>query len=102
MHAFVAPAVVHHRHRKGITKALENGMGVLGGSNQVDVMGPLGDKFEIDFPEPLHRHFDALSHFRYFIVLAVHTGQVAPCKEHRAGAPGAGDAGFLPVVKGSS
>jgi hypothetical protein len=97
--ALIAAAVIDHRHRQWLPKALEYGMGILGRGDQVNIMGSLGDELEINFPKPFHRYFDALLHFGNLIVLAIYAGQVAARKKDGACAPGAGNAGLFPVME---
>ena len=88
--ALVAAAVVHHRHGEGLAEALVDGAGEVGGRDEVDIVRPLSDELEIDLPETRHRYFRAFSQLGDLVILAVHAGQVAPGKEDRPRAAGAG------------
>lgn len=100
--AFVAAAVVDDGDGQRVSQALEYGVCVMGGRDEVNVVGALADELLIDFFQAVDGDFYAFPHFADFVVLAVDAGEVASCEEDGAGASGSCDAGFFPVMERSS
>ena len=69
MHALIAAAVINDRHRQRLAKALEDRMGVMRRRHKIDIVRPLGNELEVDFPQPLDGDLDTLSSFGDLIVL---------------------------------
>ena len=100
LHPVVAPGVPHRRHREGILQHLAHHVGVVGGVDKVDIVGPLGDELQADLPQALHRDRPAEVLVADLLILTEHTPQGAAGEENGPGPPGAGDGGLLPHVEG--
>lgn len=74
----------------------------LAGGDKVDVVGPLRLKVEEDLGQMLHRDLFAQPLGADGVVLAEAALQGAAGEKHRAAAPCAADAGFLPEVEGGA
>ena len=102
LHPFVAAAVVDQRHGElGLQRREDPGQEV-GGCDEVDVVGALGDQLLKDGAETLGGHILAEALRRDGVILAVDAAQGAAGEKHRAGAVGAGDRRLLPVVEGGA
>lgn len=99
MDAFIAAAVIYHRYGKRFSQTLKNGMGKMGRCYKVDIVRAPVDEFTVNFRQPLHGYFYPPAQFRYFIILAIDTGQVAPRKENRSRASRSADTRFFPMMK---
>jgi hypothetical protein len=75
---------------------------VVGCGDQVDVVGPLVLKVKEDGRKPLDAYFFAKSLVADHMVLAEAAAQGASAEKYGPAAAASADAGFLPVVKGSS
>ena len=99
MNAFITAAVVHHRHGKWFSQTLKNGMGKMGRCHKIDIMRAPANELTVNFRQPLHRYFYPPAQFGYFIILAVHAGQIAPCKENCPRATRSADTRFFPMME---
>ena len=99
MDAFITAAVVHHRYGKRFSQTLKNGMGKMGRRHKVDIVRSPGNKLTVNFRQPLHGYFYPPPQFGYFIILAVHAGQIAPRKENRSRASRSADARLFPMME---
>ena len=75
-------------------------MGIVGGVDEVDVVGALGDEILTDLPQALHGDSFSKILMADLLVLTEHTAKTAAGKKHRSRSPCAGDGGFLPLVEG--
>ena len=62
---------------RGLLQYLAHHMGVVGGVDKVDVMGPLGDELQADLPQALHRNRPAEVLMADLLILTEHTPQGA-------------------------
>ena len=67
----------------------------MGRRHKVDIVRAPGDEFTVNLRQPLHGYFYPPAQFGYFIILAIHAGQVAPRKK-TVPAP------LVPLIHGSS
>ena len=74
----------------------------MGCGDQIDVVGPLMRKVKEDGGKPLDAYFFAKSLAADHMVLAEAAAQGASAEKYGPAAAASADAGFLPVVKGSS
>ena len=100
LHPVIPPGVPHHRHGQGLLQRLAHRVGVVGGADEVDVVGPLSDEFTADLPQALHRDGLAEVLLTDGRVLAEHTVQGAAGEKDGPRSPDPGDRGLLPHVEG--
>ena len=100
LHPVIAPGVPHHRNREGLLQHLAHDVGVVGGVDKIDVVGPLADQLQADLPQAGDGERFSEVPVADCLVLAEHTAKRAAREEHGPGAPLTGDGGFLPVVEG--
>ena len=75
-------------------------MGIVGGGDKVDVVGPLGGQLIADPGQPLHGHRFSEVLMADFAVLAEDTSQGTAGEENRPRTPCPRDRGLLPEVEG--
>ena len=100
VHPVIAAGVPYHRHRQRLGQQPGHRVGVVGGIDQVDVVGPLVDELEADGPQPLQGDGPAKVLVADGVVLAEDAPQRAAGEKHGAGAPRARDGRLLPLVEG--
>ena len=100
LYLFISAAVVHHRNPQRLLQQSGQHVGVVGGIDEVDVVGALGDELPADLPQALQTYRLSEILVADFLVLAEHAAQTAPGKKDGARAIGAGNGGLLPVVEG--
>ena len=98
--ALIPPGVPHHGDGERLFQGRQNGVGVVGGVDQVDVVGPLGDELVEDGAQPGNIHRLSEAPVADGLVLAEQAPQAAPGEEHGARPPLPGDGGLLPPVEG--
>ena len=74
-------------------------MGIVGGVDEIQVVGPLGDQLVADVRQALQRDGAAKVPVADLLVLAEDAAQIAAGEKHRAGAGFPGNARFLPEMK---
>ena len=100
LHPLIAAGVPHHGHRQRLRQRLQDPGRELGGAHQIDIVGPLGNQLFEDLPQARGRDLLSKAPGADGAVLAESAPEGAAGEKHRAGAPGAADAGFLPEVQG--
>ena len=103
---FIRVRIVHNRdpqaHGFGRQQRLTDHIQMRRGRHQIDVVRALRLQIEVVCGQHIGRLGRAERSVVERIVLAEHTVQIAPGKEHGAGATRAADARFLPVVQRNS
>ena len=103
VYSVVSSGVPHHRDGLGVLlQQPPHYMGVMGGVDEVEVVGPLVHQLAADPGQPLKGDCFPEVPVADLLVLAEHTAQGAAREKNGPRAPGAGDRGLLPAVEGST
>ena len=99
LHPVIAPAVPNHGDGQRLGEGLRHHVSIVGGIDQINVMGPGVNQRPKDLPQPFHRDLPAKVPLADGLILAKDAPQGASGKKHRARAPGPGEGRFLPEVQ---